>query len=81
MNEEKEQAKRPFSYPPISGANIAAQASEVKRQVMHIVDDVQLRKFCVEHAAKCSPSPQIDKLWEAMYNFITNKEKTDDKTS
>lgn len=58
-----------------TGADIQAQAAAVKREVMRVVDDIQLRKWAAEKALAWN-SATLDgakELTQYIYDFVTQK--------
>lgn len=73
--------------PNINGAEMQRRAVDVKRQVMNIVEDIQLRKWCVSEVLNASKTWEVFSMEELetackkMYDFITNKENDDVKSA
>lgn len=69
----------------LTGAQISERAAEVKRQVMNIINDIQLRKWAVEQAVKLAEgrdvtnNEMVEDIVKFFYNFSTQKEMGDEK--
>lgn len=70
---------------PMTGAHLQEFQSLVRAEVMRVLDDIKIRQWAVEQTTKLSSSVvgqfDVKKMAEFFYNFATNKENDDDKTS
>lgn len=64
-----------------TGAQLLEERANMKKQVLDIASDINLRKWCVEQAVKvcCEDrSGAAPEVSQKLYNFVTNKEKPDE---
>lgn len=82
MNDRTGNFEKPFQPLPakMTGAQLLERNQQIKHEVLRIVDDIALRKWAVEQAVKLPVSETKD-MTQFFYDFITNKEHANGKTS
>lgn len=59
-----------------TGAQILQERSDAMKQAQENASDLALRKWCVERAIESTPSGASTEVAKKIYDFVTNKEKT-----